>query len=262
MARRARPSTTRTPQQELLELAVDLDLTALAQALPGLLADAERQGLSFTDFSLSLLQVESLARRNRSLERNLKRARLGAVQGLEGYDFSIRPELDPRIVRGLCDGQFIREHRNVLCVGRPGTGKTRVMKAIAHAACVQGYTVLYVNFAEMLEALHASRADGSFLRAFRRVVKPQLLVVDEWAYEPVGHEATKDLFRLVSARHLQASTLLAANVGFKHWANLFPGEAAAVATVDRLLDDATVLRFTGKSCREPREIVGAPLEDE
>lgn len=262
MARRARRSSTPNPQQELIDLAVDLDLTALAQAFPELLADAERQGQSFLDFSLAMLRVESLARRNRSLQRILKRARLGAVQGLDAYDFSIRPQLDPRVVRGLCSGQFIDERRSVLCVGRPGTGKTRVIKAIAHAACALGYTVLYVLFAEMLEALQASRADATFARAFRRLVKPQLLVVDEWAYEPVGHEATKDLFRLVSARHRQGSILLAANVGFKHWANLFPGEAAAVATVDRLLDDATILRFTGNSRREPREIVGAPLEDD
>lgn len=262
MARRARRPSTPNPQQQLIDLAVELDLTALAKTFPAVLVDAELQSLSFLDFSLALLKVEALARRDRGMERNLRRAHLGAVQGLDGYDFSIRPQLDPRVVRGLCSGQFIEERRNVLCVGRPGTGKTRVMKAIAHAACALGYTVLYVLFADMLEGLYSSRADGTFSRALRRLVKPQLLVVDEWAYEPVGMEATKDLFRLVSARHRQGSILLAANVGFTHWANLFPGEASAVATVDRLLDDATILRFTGKSRREPREIVGAPLDDE
>lgn len=262
MARRSRRPPTHNPQQELIDLALDLDLTALAQALPELLARAERESQSFLELALALLRVESIARRNRSNERILKRSRLGPVQGLDGYNFSIRPQLDPRVIKGLCSGQFIEERRNVLCAGQPGTGKTRVIKAIAHAACVLGYTVLYVIFAEMLEALHASRADGTFPRAFRRLVKPQLLVIDEWAYEAVDHEATKDLFRLVSARYHQGSIMLAANVGFKRWARLFPGEASAVATVDRLVDDATILRFTGEPCRPPREIVGAPLEDE
>lgn len=184
------------------------------------------------------------------------------MEGFENYDFAARPQLDARIVKGLCGGQFIEERRTVICLGRSGTGKTRVLKAIAHAACALGYTVLYVLFAEMLEALHASRVDGTFARAFRRLVKPQLLVIDEWAYETVDQQATKDLFRLVCARYRQGAIMLAANVGFKQWVNLFPGEAAAVATVDRLVDDATILRFTGKSFRKPREIVGAPLEDE
>lgn len=262
MARRARRATPRNPQAELIDLAIDLDLTALAQAIPEILPQAERENLSFVEFALALLRAESIARRDRSSARILKRARLGAVEGLEGYDFAIRPQLDPRVVKGLCGGQFIDERRNVICVGRSGTGKTRVLKAIARAACTLGFTVLYILFAEMLEALQASRADGTYARTFRRFVKPQLLVIDEWAYEVVDQQATKDLFRLVSARHHQGAIVLAANVGFKQWVNLFPGEAAAVATVDRLVDDATILRFTGRSCRKPREIVGAPLEGE
>jgi DNA replication protein DnaC len=55
--------------------------------------------------------------------------------------------------------------------------------------------------------------------------------------------------------------VLTANTGFSNWKNLFPSEATAVATADRLVDSATILRFTGKSYRNPREISGAPLED-
>lgn len=262
MARRSRRLPTHNPQQELIDLALDLDLTALAQSFQDILAHAERESQSFIDFALAMLRVESIARHNRSRERILRRARLGPVLGLTGYDFAVRPQLDPRIIKDLCSGQFIEEHRNVLAAGKSGTGKTRILKAIGHAACVLGYTVLYVIFAEMLEALHASRADGTFARAFRRLVKPQLLIIDEWAYDTVTAEANRDLFRLVSARYRQGSIMLASNVGFKRWASLFPGEASAVATVDRLVDDATILRFTGKSYRSPREIVGAPLEDE
>ena len=51
------------------------------------------------------------------------------------------------------------------------------------------------------------------------------------------------------------------NAGFTHWKNLFPSESSAIATVDRLVDRATILRFIGKSFRDPEEVVGAPLED-
>jgi hypothetical protein len=49
--------------------------------------------------------------------------------------------------------------------------------------------------------------------------------------------------------------------GFAHWKNLFPTESTAVATVDRLVDRATILRFTGRSMRDPKEIVGAALDE-
>mgnify|MGYP003726051891 FL=1 len=93
-------------------------------------------------------------------------------------------------------------------------------------------------------------------------MKPEVLLIDEFGYEPFNSEATNYLFRLVSARHRQGSIVLTANTGFSKWRNLFPSEATAVATVDRLVDAATILRFTGKSFRQPKNIVGAPLEDD
>lgn len=261
MARRARRTPAPTTTEELVQLALDLDLTALADALPNLLSGAESSSPSFSDFLLSALQSEATARSTRRLQRSLKRSRLGVVEGLEGFDFSARPELDPRKVKELLSCRFLEEKRNVLCLGRPGLGKTRVAKAVLHAACLAGYSVLATRTAEMIEDLQASHADGTFPRAFRRYLKPDVILLDEFAYQPFSVEATNYLFRLVSARHRQGSIVLTANTGFAHWKTLFPSESTAVATADRLVDEATILRFTGKSFRTPREITGAPLDD-
>ncbi|KKK88990.1 hypothetical protein LCGC14_2737600 [marine sediment metagenome] len=258
MAPKTRRAPAPNPTEELTQLAIDLDLTTLAQSLPTLLESAEKDSPSFTDFGLKMFRAEITARKTRRLERSLKRARLGVVEGLEGYDFSARPKLDPRVVKELLGCRFVAEHRNILCPGRAGLGKTRVAKAIAHAACLADYSVLCVFAADMIEELHASHADQTFKRAFRRYVKPDILLVDEFGYEPFTTEATNYLFRLVSARHKQGSIILTANTGFSKWKSLFPSEA----TVDRLVDSATILRFTGKSFRQPRDIVGAPLEND
>ena len=262
MARTRRTQPDQDPSAELVQLAIDLDLTALAAAFPDILHKAEKQGLSFTDFAMDMLRTEASTRTERRLQRTLKRSKLGSVEGLDGFDFAARPRLTPRVVKELLNGQFVEQHRNVLCLGRPGLGKTRIAKAISHAACLAGHSVLLVLTAEMLETLHASHADGSFNRAFRRYIKPDLLVLDEFGYEPFSSADTSSLFRVVAARHRQGSIVLTANTGFNHWKNLFPNEAMAVATVDRLVDDATILRFTGKSFRDPREIVGAPLDND
>ena len=261
MARSTRRPPAPDPREELSQLAIDLDLTALAEALPELLGRAERESLSFSDFALGLLRTEVSARRTRRLERSLRRSHLGTVEGLDGFDFGARPQLEPRVVKELLNCRFVEERRNVLCLGRPGLGKTRVAKAIVHAACLAGHSTLCVVAAEMLDDLHASQADGTFKRALRRYVKPQTLLIDEFGYEPFDARATTYLFRLVAARHKQGSIVLTANTGFTNWKNLFPSEAQAVATVDRLVDDATILRFTGKGFRKPREVVGAPLDD-
>ncbi len=262
MARNTRRAPAPNPTEELIQLAIDLDLTTLAHNLAALLEHAETSSPSFTDFGLEMFRTEVNARKTRRLERSLKRSRLGPVEGLDGFDFAARSKLDPRVVKELLGCRFVAEHRNVLCLGRAGLGKTRIAKAIAHAACLADYSVLCVLAADMIEELHASHADGTFKRAFRRYVKPQLLLVDEFGYEPFTSEATNYLFRLVSARHRQGSIVLTANTGFSKWKSLFPSEATAVATVDRLVDNATILRFTGKSFRQPHTIVGAPLEND
>lgn len=262
MARSTRRPPEKDPRDELRQLALDLDLTALAAGLEERLARAEKEALSYTDFALALLGDERAARQTRSRERSLKRSHLGTIEGFDGFDFAVRPQLEPRVVKELTNCRFVEEKRNVLCVGKPGLGKTRIAKAVAHAACVAGYSTLCITAAEMLEDIHSSHADGTFKRALRRYTKPQVLLLDEFGHAgSFDQKATNHLYRVVAARHRQASIILTANTGFTHWKNLFPSESTAMATVDRLVDRATILRFTGTTHRGPKDVVGAPLDD-
>jgi DNA replication protein DnaC len=151
----------------------------------------------------------------------------------------------------------------VILVGRPSTGKTTVARAFGHAACAQGKSVYYVSMGEMLASLHASRADGTYRKAFRRVTAPDLLILEDAGFDTgLDRKVADELFRIVCARYRQRSTIVVTNLPFKQWGEFLPSPAQAVAIADRLIDNATILRFSGKPWRRPRDIHGAPLDGE
>lgn len=260
--KKSKTATKPDPALKIAELAGRLSLTTIRDLIHQLLVQAEANPTSYSDFACLMLKLEIEARENRRLSRNLKRSGLPTViDGVDTFDFSVRPKLEPSHVKELLNCRFAEENgRNIICVGRPGLGKTRILDAIARAAIDKGYSVLKILTAVLLEELHASLVDGSYNKTFKRYEKFDILYLDEFGYDPFDSNATKHLFRLVSARHRKRSILLAANTGFNNWKRFFPSEAQAVATVDRLIDQATILRFTGKSFRKPKHILGDDID--
>jgi DNA replication protein DnaC len=250
------------PLEQLHRALLELHLTSLSRGLSGLLDQAQKDAPAYSEFLRRALDVEQAARLERKVQRRIRWSKLGAYVDLEEFDFSARPELSANAVKEFLTCRFIEEKRNLILVGRPSTGKTSVARAIGHAACRRLHSVYYISMGEMLEALLAARADHTYRKVFRRVTKPSLLVLDDAGFSNLNPEHATDLFRVVAARHRRASTLVVSNLPFKKWAELMPSEPQAVAIVDRLIDDASILRFSGKPFRNPRDVQGAPLEGE
>lgn len=250
------------PLQTLRELLLELNLTTLARRLSDLLAQAETSHSSYSDFLRQALEMEQAARDERRIQRRIRWSKLGALVTLEGFDWAARPQLHPQVIKELLTCRFVDEQRNLILVGRPSTGKTSVSKAVGHAACQRGMSVYYATMAEMLQCLHAARADGSYRKAFRRVTSPELLILDDAGFSALDRDTANELFRVVCARYRQRSTIVVTNLPFKQWGEFLPSPAQAVAIADRLIDNATILRFGGKPFRNPRDIHGAPLDGE
>jgi DNA replication protein DnaC len=262
MASKKSDTSPADPLDGLRALLLELNLTTLARELAAALGRAQAGHQGYSQFLQEALEVERAARQSRKVQRRVRWSKLGPKVALENFDWAARPQLSPQVVQELLTGRFIREKRNVILVGRPSTGKTTVARAIGHAACERGHSVYATTMQEMLETMYASRADGTYRKAFRRVSGCDLLIVDDAGFSSLEPRATNELFRIVCARYQQRSTLVVTNLPFKRWGEFIPSPAQAVAIADRLIHDATILRFGGKSFRNPRDIFGAPLDEE
>jgi len=251
------------PLEPVRAILVELHLTTAARRLPELLARAESAHPAYSELLRDILESEQAARHERKFLRRIRWSKLGPFVSIDDFDFAARPQLSPQVVKELLTGRFVEERRNLICVGRPSTGKTSIAKAIGHAVCRRGFSVHYAQLGDLLQALYASRGDHTYRKAFRRVSAPDLLILDDCGFDTsLGGEAANELFRIVCARHRRRATIVVTNLPFKQWGEFLPSPAQAVAIVDRLIDQATILRFGGEPFRKPREISGAPLEGE
>jgi DNA replication protein DnaC len=174
----ARNPDASDPVARLQQLLEQLNLTTAARRLGELLAQAETAQPSYSAFLHQILEAEDGARWDRKLQRRRRWSKLGPPVTLDGFDWAARPQLAPQVVKELLTCRFVEEHRNVILVGRPSTGKTTVAKALGHAACARALRVYYASMAEVLQTLHAARADGTYRTVFRRVTESAVLILD------------------------------------------------------------------------------------
>ena len=134
-------------------------------------------------------------------------------------------------------------------IGSNGIGKTTIAKNIAQQAVLNGYNVLFITAAQMLNDLAAIDSDSSLKRRLKYYAQPQLLVIDELGYLSYSNRHADLLFEIINRRYEVKSTLVTTNRPFDEWNDVFPNAACVVSLVDRLIHHSEIVVFEGDSYR-------------
>jgi DNA replication protein DnaC len=126
-----------------------------------------------------------LHRDNRRMTRLLQLAQLKERAALEDINYRTRTGLDRSQLASLASCEWIRMNQNVLIHGATGCGKTYLACALAHQACRNGISALYVRAPRLFEEFNLCHADGSFRKRLTAIAKISLLIIDDFAIAPI-----------------------------------------------------------------------------
>ncbi|QEG40778.1 IS21-like element helper ATPase IstB [Roseimaritima ulvae] len=205
--------------------------------------------MTHSEFLELILADESLVRNDRKVERGVRRAGFRDVRRLEDFDFSFNRSIDRAKVFDLASGHFLRQAKDVLMCGPPGTGKRHLAQAIGHAVIRSGALVFYRSVFDVVRDFLHDEAMGGEEKVLARYLKPDLLIIDDMGMKQLPKRSGEYLFEIIMRRHEVRSTIMTTNRPLADWGKLIGDVPSASAIPDRFLQAAEIMKITGRSYR-------------
>jgi len=188
----------------------------------------------------------------------LRRAKLRHNACLEDINYRHPRGLDKSLMTSMVTCQWLKEHLNVLITGPAGVGKTWIACALAHQACREGYTALYLRLPRLLHDVALARGDGRYPRLLRSLAKLDLLVIDDWGLAKLTPDNLRDLLEILEDRYAARSTVVTSQLPIEKWHDLIGEPTFADAILDRLIHNAYKLKLKGGSLRKKKSPLTQP----
>ncbi len=136
-----------------------------------------------------------------------------------------------------------------------GTGKSHFLEALGHHAIDQGLKVTWTSLEGLGQLVRRHRVDDSIGKAIARLLRTDLIIVDDIGLLPAGPDAAEAFYRLIDAAYETRSLAISSNIHPASFDELMPATLAA-AGVDRLLHHAHVILTQGDSYRQTEATAG------
>jgi DNA replication protein DnaC len=239
-----KPPTPLPLPDELDRLLRRLRMPYVRKAAPEVIATATAQRWEHAEVLRILLSEEAAGRDQATISLRRRASGLPAGKTFDAWEpaASVIPKQTQQALLTL---EWI-ERAEALCVcGPSGTGKSHFIEALGHLAIDKGKTVTWHTLESLAQLFRRHRADDSISKAINKLIRSDLVLIDDVGLLPVSPEAAEALFRVVDAAYEKRSIALSSNIHPSGFDELMP-KTLATATVDRLLHHAHVMITDGQ----------------
>jgi DNA replication protein DnaC len=229
-------------------------LPYIRRAAPQILATAKAQRWDPAEVLKALLAEEVAGRDRSALATRRARAAFPTGKTFNAWDpeLSSIPAPTQQALRTL---EWVHRKENLVVCGPSGTGKTFLLEALGQQAVETGMNVAWFTLESLGVLVRRHRADDTVTKAITRILRADIVVVDDIGLLPVGADAAEGLYRLVDAAYEKRAVALSSNLHPAGFDELMP-KTLATATVDRLLHHAHLCQTSGDSIRLSQAMTG------
>lgn len=232
----------------------EMKLHGMLQSLDLRIGEALSQNWGAGDFISALITDEKSYRQASQISRRLKAASFRTQASFETLDHTAKRTLTKPIVRDLMQLQFVKlRAQNLMIIGPTGVGKTFLATAIGNHACRHGYTALFMGISVFIEKMTMARTDGTYLRLRERLIKTDLLIIDDVGLKKLPALIVQDLHDLLEERQ-EKCTLITSQLPIENWGEIIDDELALDTVVDKLKHGTLHIVIEGESYRKKKNL--------
>jgi DNA replication protein DnaC len=231
-------------REKLRSLLRDLNLTSIAEEFEVVALRAATESLTHEAFLAELVRNEHAAKRSRRLDRLRKQSGLLIGKTFESLDLSAFGPKIRQHLEQLQTGTFLDDARNVIAVGKPGSGKTHLACALGYRLIDAGNSVAFSSAATLTQRLLAAKRDLRLSQEILKLDRFECLILDDIGYVQHDRDEMEVLFTLLAERYERRSLIITTNLVFSEWDQIFKNPMTTLAAVDRVVHHSTILDLT------------------
>jgi len=229
-----------------------LRLSGMKNTWQALIETKRHIDLTLTEGLEILLQAEHQEREQRRFARIQKNARFRYQASIEELQMDASRGMDKSLIANLATGDYLDKGESILVTGATGCGKSFLVSALGHQACMQGYKVSYFNVQKLMQKTRISRLEGTVFNFFDKMAKTDLIILDDFGLTHLEKQQQLDLMEMIEDRHAKKSTIIASQLPVASWFDIIGEETIADAILDRLVHTSYRIELKGESLRKKR----------